>query len=167
MIYRFLAGILLFFLIFGLACNAPKISAKQYHTQLKTSVDTIIPYFIKLDYDIALDSTNKISNHHKRLKEVIEISYEFMEQKAPYSNETALYNSYKNLIQFYKDYVSNEINQVIAALEENPDDVNLKEKARIVFVQFYEKEQVFLNAFNQASIDFTYKYKIYKIKSSD
>ncbi len=163
MIYRFAS--LLFLVLFFIACRQPKPTAKQYHSEIKVAIDTIIPYFINLDDDIALDSIYKIDKHFKQLEIVVNNSDEFIESKTVFENETVFYDKSKELIHFYREYAHANIEPIIKALEENPDDLNIKEKARISFIQFYEKEQRYLNEFNKASIDFTYKYKIYKIKT--
>jgi len=164
MIYRI--ALVFFLALFLFACRQPKPTAKQYHTEIKVAIDTIIPYFINLDDDIALDSIYKIENHFKQLEQVVSVSDKFIESKSVFEDEATFYDKSKELIHFYKEYAHTNIEPIIIELKAKPDDLNLKEKARVSFIQFYEKEQGYLNEFNKASIDFTFKYKIYKIKSN-
>lgn len=155
--------ILLAIILFS--CNQQKQSAKQYHKDIKTTIDTIIPYFISLDDDIALDSLAKIDKHFKSLERVVINADDYIQDKNVYEHETVFLQSTKDLVKFYKDYTEIEIKSILTKLKENPSDLDLKEQARIVFIHFYEKEQIYLNQFNKASVDFSYKYKIYQAKN--
>jgi hypothetical protein len=157
-------SLFIFLLIIGVlnACQQRKTSAKQYHNEINTALDTIIPYFISLDDDIALDSTSKAKTHFKQLQNVVNSTEAFISSKSSFPNESTYYENAHNLSLFYKSYTDNEIKKVLEQINLHPNDPVLKESARVVFVKFYEKEQLILNDYNKSSIDFTYKYKIYK-----
>ena len=167
MMYRYLSLLFVFFLVFIYACNQQKQSAKVYHKEIKTTIDTIIPYFISLDDDIALDSISKIHKHYESLEKIVINANEYIASKDAYQNENEFYQSAKSLIQFYKDYTQKDIKNILEKLEKDPTNVDLKEQARIIFIHFYEKEQFFLNQFHKTSVDFSYKYKIYQIKNEN
>lgn len=98
----------------------------------------------------------------KILKFTIKKNIEFLNNLKVYNNETAYYNSTKQLFDMYKDIADTDFVALLKIVEDEPDleYESFKEKKMKIFDDIKLKTEKVYPAFNKAQDDFCKKYKI-------